>query len=188
MQSFAECSDSALVVAIGRCRRDALAEAYRRHAGAVLALARGVLGDASRAEEIVRVTFLRLWQHPEVFDPEGGSLRSFLLARAHGHAIEVVRTEAPRRQRRAREVHVTAESGYDLEREAWDLTVADHVRDAVADLPAGQRDAVVLAYFGGHTTKEVARLLAVPEDVVNRRIRAALADLRSRLVEARVPL
>jgi RNA polymerase sigma-70 factor (ECF subfamily) len=155
---------------------------------AVLALALGVLGDAARSEETVRVTLLRLWQHPDAFDPDQGSLRSFLLARAHGYAIEVLRSEAPRRHHRAREAHVTAEAGYDLEREAWDLAVADHVRDAVADLPAGQRDAVVLAYFGGHTSREVARLLAVPEATVNRRIRAALTGLRSRLVEARVPL
>jgi len=188
MDSVTARSDSALVVAIGRWRRDALAEAYRRHAGAVLALARDVLGDATRSEEIVRVTFLRLWQHPDSFDPDRGSLRSFLLATAHGQAIEVLRSAAPRGHRTARNASVTAESGYDLEHEAWDLSVVDHVRDAVADLPAGQRDAVMLAYFGGHTSREVAHLLAVPESTVNRRIRAGLTGLRSRLVEAKVPL
>src|SRR5690348_2161088 len=61
--------DTALVVAIGRWREDALAESYRRHGGAVYSLARRVLGDDSRAEEVTQEVFLRLWQRPERFDP-----------------------------------------------------------------------------------------------------------------------
>ncbi len=67
--------DAALVVAIGRWRQDALAEAFRRHAGAVHGLARRVLGDDSAAEEVVQEIFLRLWNAPDRFDPdrwEGG--------------------------------------------------------------------------------------------------------------------
>src|SRR3954469_16324016 len=49
-----QASDAALVVAIARWRQEALAEGYRRHAGAVLALAQRVLRDRSLAEEVVQ--------------------------------------------------------------------------------------------------------------------------------------
>ena len=79
-----ETSDAGLVVAISRYNQDALAEAYRRHAGAVFGLARRLLAEAAMAEEIVQEVFLRLWNTPDKFDPGRGSLRSYLLAQCHG--------------------------------------------------------------------------------------------------------
>src|SRR5436305_318772 len=75
-----ERSDATRGVAVGRSRREALAAAYRRHAGAVFALSRRLLVDRAMAEEVVQEVFLRLWHQPDKFDPERGSLRSFLLA------------------------------------------------------------------------------------------------------------
>src|ERR1700736_2012053 len=119
-----DASDPALVVAISRWRQDALAEAYRRHAGAVYGLARRVLGDPAIAEEVVQEVFLRLWNMPDKFDPGRGSLRSFLLAQAHGRAVDLLRSDTSRRQREERDARQTAESGYDIEHEVWDLALA----------------------------------------------------------------
>jgi RNA polymerase sigma-70 factor (ECF subfamily) len=176
-------SDAALVVAIGRWHDDALAEVYRRHGGAVFGLARRVLGDPGRAEEIVQEVFVRLWNEPERFDPERGSLRSFLLAQTHGRAVDLLRSDTARRSREERDVRATAEAGYDLEHEVWDLAVADRVREAVVTLPDDERRAIELAYFGGRTYREVAIALGAPEGTVKSRIRAGLKRMRVALAD-----
>lgn len=177
-----ETSDAGLVVAISRYNQDALAEAYRRHAGAVFGLARRLLAEASLAEEIVQEVFLRLWNDPDKFDPGRGSLRSYLLAQCHGRSVDLLRSESSRRRREEKDLRRTAEAGYDLEREVWDLTIADHVREAIAKLPEGEREAIRLAYLGGHTYREVATLLDEPEGTVKSRIRSGLKHLRTELV------
>lgn len=177
-------SDAVLVVSISRYRQEALAEAYRRHAGAVFALARRLLIDASLAEEIVQEVFLRLWNNPEKFDHERGSLRSFLLAQCHGRSVDLLRSETSRRNREERDLRRTAEAGYDLEHEVVDLQVAERVKEALETLPEGEREAIALAYFGGHTYREVAEMLEQPEGTVKSRIRSGLQRLRTELVGA----
>ena len=176
-----EMSDGGLVVAIARYREDALAEAYRRHAGAVFALARRVLADLTTAEEVVQEVFLRLWTQPDKFDSDRGSLRSYLLAQTHGRSVDLLRSDSSRRRREERDARQTAEAGYDLEHEVWDLTVADKVKEVVAVLPTAERRAIELAYFGGHTYREVATMLGEPEGTVKSRIRAGLQRMRSAL-------
>src|SRR5436853_2236346 len=161
--ALGDMSDTALVVAVGRWRNDALAEIYRRHAGAVYSLARRMLSEASDAEEVVQEVFLRLWNAPEKFDPERGSLRSYLLAQCHGRSVDLLRSDTSRRKREERQVRQTAEAGYDLEHQVWDLAVAENVKAALSRLPEDERRAIELAYFGGHTYREVAVMLGTPE-------------------------
>ncbi len=181
---LATASDAVLVVAISRYRQEALAEAYRRHAGAVFALSRRLLIDTTLAEEIVQEVFLRLWNNPEKFDPERGALRSYLLAQCHGRSIDLLRSESSRRLREERDVRRTAEAGYDLEHEVVDLSVAERVQEALNALPDGERQAIALAYFAGHTYREVAAMLEEPEGTVKSRIRSGLKRMRSDLVGA----
>ena len=182
---WAEVSDPALVVAIGRWDQAALAEAYRRHGGAVFALARRMCGDRAVAEEVTQEIFLRLWDQPQRFDPERGALRSFLMAQAHGRAVDQLRSETARRAREQRQVRESvATAGYDLDREANDMINSDQVREALGKLPEDEREAIVLAYFGGHTYREVAARLDRPEGTVKSRIRSGLRRLRQEMADA----
>jgi RNA polymerase sigma-70 factor (ECF subfamily) len=185
-RSLTEASDAGLVVAIGRFHDDAMAEVFRRHGGAVFALARRVLGDPGRAEEVVQEVFVRLWNQPERFDPERGSLRSFLLAQTHGRAVDILRSDTARKEREAREARAAAEAGYDLEHEVWDLAVAERVRQAVAFLPEDERRAIELAYFGGRTYREAALELGAPEGTVKSRIRSGLKRMRAVLADTSI--
>jgi RNA polymerase sigma-70 factor (ECF subfamily) len=176
-----DASDASLVVAIARWRQDALGEAYRRHGGAVFGLARRVTGDATLGEEVVQEVFLRLWNDPERFDPDRGSLRSFLLAQTHGRSVDLLRSEGSRRRREQTEARMAAEGGYDIDREVWDLTVSEQIRSVLETLPVDERRAIELAYFGGHSYREVAVMLDQPEGTTKSRIRNGLERLRAGL-------
>ena len=173
ISDLSSASDASLAMAVARWQEEALAEIYRRHAGAVFGLAKRLMFDAVLAEEVTQEVFVRLWREPERFDPTRGSLRTFLLSVTHGRAIDILRSEMSRRAREERS-RAVAEAGYDLEQEVFDLTTAERVREAVAKLPGVERKAIELAYFGGHSYREVAVIENEPEGTIKSRIRSGL--------------
>jgi RNA polymerase sigma-70 factor, ECF subfamily len=180
-----DASDAALVLAIARYRNEALAEAYRRHAGPVFGLARRLLNDQARAEEVVQEVFLKLWSAPDRYDPDRGSLRSFLLAHCHGRSVDLIRADSARRRREESEF-TSPEPVPDIMQEVWDVALSGYVREALSELPDGERVAIEQAYFGGRTYREVAEMLGEPEGTVKSRIRSGLRRLRDQLQAAGV--
>lgn len=173
--------DAALVAAIGRREQPALAEAYDRHSGPAFGLARRVLADRTLAEEVVQEVFLRLWNTPEKYDAERGTLRAYLLAQTHGRAVDLLRAETARRRRESKDAVRSPRVVESLDREILQLSQADAVRRALDSLHPNEREAIELAYFGGHTYREVAELLEQPEGTVKSRIRSGLGRLRTAL-------
>ena len=180
---YARTDDVGLVIAIARYNGDAFAEAFRRHAGAVFGLAQRLLWERALAEEMVQEIFLRLWEHPDRFDQSRGSLRSFLLMDAHARCVDRIRSDSRRKEREERSARADMVSDYDLDLEAFDLDIAEQVREALATLSEVERRAIELAYFGGHTYREVARILDEPEGTIKSRIRTGLTRLRAQLVD-----
>ena len=176
-----EVDDGELVAAITRRDEAALAEAMRRHRGPVLAFARRLVGDSGRAEEISQEVFLRLWERSARFDAERGSLRTFLLAVTHGRSLDVLRSDTARVAREKRDAVRTIPAETGVEAQVVAQTVADAVRQALAQLPEHDRNTVELAYLGGHSYRTVARMLDEPEGTVKSRIRRGLAKLREQL-------
>ncbi len=184
MSDLSEDSDAQLVTQIGRYNEVALAEVYRRHGGAVYGLARRVLNSSVEAEDVTQEVFLRLWNQPDRFDPTRGSLRSFLLAQSHARAVDAIRSLNARRNREFNDAAKTARAVYDMQHEAWDLSLADQVARALDELPEDERRVIQLAYFEGHTYVKVAEILNQPEGTVKSRIRSGMRRMRRVLNEA----
>jgi RNA polymerase sigma-70 factor (ECF subfamily) len=150
----------------------------------VYAVARKVLNSTSEAEDVTQEVFLRLWNHPDRFDPNRGTLRAFLLAQAHARSVDAIRSLKARRQRELREAHCGASDAHDLHHQAWDVAQADQVARALEELPDEERRPIELAFFDGHTYIEVAALLGQPEGTTKGRIRNGMRRMRAALVEA----
>jgi RNA polymerase sigma-70 factor, ECF subfamily len=174
---FHELSDAVLVTQVARGNPGALAEIYRRHGGCAFRLAGRLLNDQRLAEDICQDVFLQLWNSPDLYDGDRGSLRSWILMKTHSRSVDSIRASSARFSRENRELNDASTRDYDLEREVWDLTVADRIQRALGELPPNEKDAVQLAYFGGLTYREVAQRLGEPEGTVKSRIRNGLKSL-----------
>ncbi|MDQ3878774.1 MAG: sigma-70 family RNA polymerase sigma factor [Actinomycetota bacterium] len=174
------------IVAARLLERDesALRDVIETHGPAVLGMAARVIADRTRAEEVAQDTFVALWRRPGAFDPDRGTLRGFLLGVARNKAIDLVRHENSLKKAKDRlleEQRSTPSASVMLE------SVEDRhsVRDALMELSDLQREALVLAYFGGRTYREVAVELGVPEGTVKTRLRDGLIKLRALLETSR---
>ena len=163
---------------------DAIGELYDRYSAFVLGLARRVTRSEAVAEEVVQDVFTSVWTNPHRYDAARGTLRAYLGALAYNRSIDVVRSDV---RRRAREARCAAD-----ERDTVVLTdavdaasLSDAVRQAIACLPDEQRLAVELAFFQGHTYREVATVLAIPEGTAKSRLRLAQAKLGGLLAPLR---
>jgi RNA polymerase sigma-70 factor (ECF subfamily) len=171
-----ESEDEALVQAVARREPDAMASLYARHAKAVFDYARVMIGQRALAEDVVQDVFVRLWKQPERFDPTRGTVRSYLLTLARGRSIDLARSETSRRLREQRDWQRQGPVAVDSLENSW--THVDEVRAALAHLSPEQREAITMAYFLGHSYREVAIVLDMPEGTIKNRIRTGLARLR----------
>ena len=162
----------------------ALRQAIDLYGDAVYGMARRVLVDQSLAEEVAQDTFLALWRRPGAFDPSRGSLQGFLAGIARNKAIDAVRKEES--ARRSRDALIAeAEEPSTIPRGDEYLDERYEMLAALRELSEVQREAIVLAYFGGRTYREVAEELGIPEGTAKTRLRDGLIRLRQVLEAAR---
>src|SRR4051794_13383906 len=128
----------------------ALCELYDQFSSFVFGLAARVTADRRAAEDVTQEVFVRVWERPDAFDPDRGTMRSWLGTIAHRRAVDYVRREEASRRRAQRDASIVV-TPPDIEEMATSLAVAERVRGAVDALPDDQRIAVRLAYFGGKT-------------------------------------
>ena len=154
-----------------------VAAAYRDHANAVYGVARMIVG-ATVAEDVTQEVFVELWRRPDCFDPARGSLRTFLLTVAHHRAVDVVRSETARSARQRR-IGNNPLHTHDSDHGMSDFGDAEMIAAALGELATKVRAAIVTAYFGGLTYREVAAVLGEAEGTIKSRIRHGLTHLRS---------
>jgi RNA polymerase sigma-70 factor (ECF subfamily) len=158
----------------------ALSDLYDQFGSYVFGLAARVIGDRHAAEDVTQEVFLSLWERPEAFEPARGRLRTFLGTLAHRRAVDVVRREEARRRRAARDAATTMPIP-DVGELAMAIVTAEQVRAEVNRLPADQRAAIELAYFGGRTYRQVAEELRIPEGTAKSRMRLGLGRIAQAL-------
>ncbi len=164
---------------------DLVQQAIDTYGGRLYGFACHALGDRAAAEEVVQDTFVRAWQHADRFDPSRGDLETWLFAIARNLIIDRHR----RATRRPVEVDLGdaaggPEAGGDTTAEAVERALQTwEVADALADLSAAHREAIVLTHFGGRSVAEAAAVLGVPAGTVKSRIFYGLRHLRAALEE-----
>jgi RNA polymerase sigma-70 factor (ECF subfamily) len=178
-------SDAELARRLGDSDGEALSQLYQRFGRPCYSLARRICADEGLAEEVVQEVFLTLWRDPRRFDPARGSFATWLLTLIHHKAVDAVRRESTVRKR----VVPAPEAGEDwsptpvpgADQAAMARVAAGQVREALHQLPVEQRQVLALAYFGGHTQREIAVLTGVPLGTVKSRMFAGVQRLRSLL-------
>ena len=139
-----------------------------------------VLRDPAHADDVVQEVFLTLWRRPGTFDPQRGELGAFLRLMARSRALDQLRrTDAVHRMRERMAAQQPPEH---VDAQTPDL-LADielrrkTVRAAVRRLPLEQREAVVLHYWAGMTSDQIAERGDTPVGTVKSRLRLALRKL-----------
>jgi RNA polymerase sigma-70 factor, ECF subfamily len=172
-------SSEDLLGLVARGDRQAFEELYDRVVAQVYGLVRRVLRDPAQSEEVTQEILVEVWRTAARFDPERGSATTWILTMAHRRAVDRVRSEQATRDREERVVFRQRERAYDEVAETVETRLEQQqVRKALGQLTDLQREAVEMAYYGGHTYREVADLLDAPLGTVKTRLRDGLIRLR----------
>ncbi|SCX50621.1 RNA polymerase sigma-70 factor, ECF subfamily [Klenkia marina] len=178
-------ADTELMRRVRAGDRGAVDDLYERFRRPAFALARRVLSDDTLAEDVLQDVFLAVWKDPAAFDGARGNVASWLLAMVHHKAVDAVRREESHRRRQTRaedDLRLSEPTAQgDVEDEAADRVVSQRVRAALQALPAAQREALTLAYYGGYTQREVAALTGTPLGTVKTRMLAGMRRLKESL-------
>lgn len=180
---FEGLDDRALIGRVVEGDGDALEVLYGRYGRPCYSLARRILTDEQLAQDVVQEVFLTVWRDARRFDATRGGFSTWLLSMTHHKAVDAVRREENQRKRRtsAEALEVREADGPQVDDEVWTVLRGERVRAALAELPEAQREALVLAYFGGYTQREIAGLTATPLGTVKTRMLAGMRRMRGGL-------
>lgn len=165
----------------GKGDQAAFGQLYDQVSPLVYGVVLKVIRDPSQSEEVAQEVFVELWRLAARYDETRGSVRSWASTVAHRRAIDRVRSEQSSRDRTTREATNVIREHDEVVAAVETSLDQVRVRRALAQLSSLQREAVELAYFGGHTYREVAVLLEVAEGTVKTRIRDGMIRLRDEL-------
>ena len=165
----------------GRGDQQAFAELYDALAPLLHGVVLKVVRDPAQSEEVTQEAFVELWRLAPRYDATRGSVKSWAATLAHRRAIDRVRSEQSARDRTERESLKRPIQSNDVAEQVVANIDGTRVRKALERLTEMQRQAVELAYFGGHSYREVALLLGVAEGTIKTRIRDGMIRLRDEL-------
>jgi RNA polymerase sigma-70 factor (ECF subfamily) len=171
--------DTALVTRVMSGDEAALEALYARYGRVSYALARRILGDEQLAQDVVQEVFLAVWKDAHRFDAARGQVSTWLLTMTHHKAVDTVRREDKiRKRRQTADVLDLRESDSQVDEDVWTSVKRGRVRAALVELPDVQREALALAYFGGYTQREIAKITEAPLGTVKTRMLAGMRRMR----------
>ncbi|MET0787603.1 MAG: ECF RNA polymerase sigma factor SigK [Cellulomonas sp.] len=178
-QADAPRSAESLLADVAQGDDSAFAALYDALGRGVFATCLGVLRDQDHAAEVAQEVWVEVWRTAARFDAARGSARTWTLTLAHRRAIDRVRAVQAQRDRDQRALDESTEREFDVVADEVESALERvRVRDCLGTLTPTQKQAVVLAYYGGRTYREVADELAAPLPTVKTRIRDGLLRLR----------
>ncbi|MBQ3359902.1 MULTISPECIES: ECF RNA polymerase sigma factor SigK [Microbacterium] len=169
-----------LLLAIAAGDQRAFAELYDLLSSRVFGLILRVLVNRSQSEEVLQEVFLEIWQSASRFAPNKGQGRTWIMTMAHRRAVDRVRSSQSSSDRDVRAGLRDIGVAHDSVAEQVELSMeGERVVGALSGLPEAQREAIVLAYYGGYSQNEIAALLGAPLGTIKTRMRDGLTRLRS---------
>ncbi|MBN8613706.1 MAG: sigma-70 family RNA polymerase sigma factor [Deltaproteobacteria bacterium] len=172
-----EVSDAALVRAVAAGERLALATLYDRYASLVMAVGVRILRNRRDAEDIAHDVFLEVWRRAGTYDPAKASVRTWLVLIMRCRALDR-RKSAPVSMTSALLEDVRTSDPSDSPDARLDRA---RVTTALGALTTAQREVLVLGYYEGLSSSEIAERLDIPLGTVKSRVAGALRALRGRL-------
>jgi RNA polymerase sigma-70 factor (ECF subfamily) len=175
--------DEELLALVIQRQERALGQLYDRYGRLVYTIALRITGDRQTAEEVVQDVFQNVWQAAGSFQSGIAQFSSWLLGITRHRAIDATRSKRERARTREQALDTSFPVGdeSDIERDVTQSLLRDTVRAALQELPASQRQAVELAYYGDLTRAEIAERLGEPLGTVKTRLRLGLLKLRDLL-------
>ena len=160
--------------------QSAFAELYDSLSARVFGLILRVLVNRSQSEEVLQEVFLEIWQSASRFAPNKGQGRTWVMTIAHRRAVDRVRASQSSADRDVKAGLRDIGVAHDSVAERVELGIeGERVVGALAGLPDVQREAIVLAYYGGYSQNEIAALLGAPLGTIKTRMRDGMTRLRS---------
>jgi RNA polymerase sigma-70 factor (ECF subfamily) len=179
-------ADEELMPLIGAKDAEAFEVFYDRHGGVAYSLAYRIVGERAAAEDVTQEAFISIWRSGARFDRARGSVRSWMLSIVRNRAIDLLRSSAGKAPKLDFDDDAVLEqrpSDELTEDVAIQRETASEVRGVIGRLPGDQSKVIELAYFGGFSQSEIARMLGVPLGTVKGRMRLGLEKIRGEIAE-----
>ena len=166
-----------LLVHVARGDQDAFEAVYDRLAGPAYGVIRRVLRDPAQSEEVTQEVLLEVWRTAARFDPAVGGAATWVMTIAHRRAIDRIRSTKAAAEREQKVAAVG--TPHDEVAEAVEASLdRERVQRCLGGLTDVQRESITLAYYGGHSYRQVSELLNVTLGAIKTRIRDGLIRMR----------
>jgi RNA polymerase sigma-70 factor (ECF subfamily) len=177
-----ETSVENLLLRVAEGDQTSFSELYDRTAPRLLGLIKRLLVDHAQSEEVAQEVFLEIWRTASRFDPNRGAALSWMLTMAHRRAVDRVRASQSSHDRDVRVGIRDVDRDYDQVAESVEIRIEhERVKRAMSQLTELQREAISLAYYGGYSHSEVAKILSIPIGTVKTRLRDGMIRLRDEM-------